>query len=362
MTQAANLAALGTNAGTTGILPAAGGGTGTASGVTGFKNRIINGAMVIDQRNAGASVSLTASVSSFTLDRFRSDNSTDGAFTVQRVTDAPTGFVNSMKYTVTTADTSLSTNQYLGLNHFIEGFNTADLMWGTANAKTITVSFWVKSSITGNYPIAFDNNAGDRFYIGQYTISVAGTWEYKTVTIAGDISGTWLTNNDRGVSVRWWLGSGTGSEGTINSWQTGAKYTFSGAASVIGTINATWQITGVQLEVGSTATSFDYRPYGTELALCQRYCHAFSSYSFGRTRDADSFFNGNVTLGTTMRAAPTLRSGATYTVNTGSAGTPSIRNAAGSASSPDSVYMENTSANWTTSAVVALTGIFEAEL
>ena len=123
-----------------------------------FLNRIINGAMVIDQRNAGASVSIAAGGSPFTLDRFRSDNSTDGAVTVQRVTDAPTGFVNSMKYTVTTADASLASTQYLGLNHFIEGFNTADLMWGTANAKTITISFWVKSSITGNYPIAFDNN------------------------------------------------------------------------------------------------------------------------------------------------------------------------------------------------------------
>jgi hypothetical protein len=169
----------------------------------------------------------------------------------------------------------------VGLNQFIEGFNTADLMWGTANAKTITISFWVKSSITGNYPVSFDNNAGNRFYIGQYSISSANTWEYKTVTVAGDTSGTWLTDNQRGVNVRWFLGSGTGWESTINSWQTGTKYTFSGAASIIGTLNATWQITGVQLEVGSTATSFDTRSYTTELQLCQRYYETSGVISAG---------------------------------------------------------------------------------
>jgi hypothetical protein len=186
-----------------------------------------------------------------------------------------------MKYTVTTADASLASTQYVGLNQFIEGFNTADLMWGTANAKTITISFWVKSSITGNYPVSFDNNAGNRFYIGQYSISSANTWEYKTVTVAGDTSGTWLTDNQRGVNVRWFLGSGTGWESTINSWQTGTKYTFSGAASIIGTLNATWQITGVQLEVGSTATSFDTRSYTTELQLCQRYYETSGVISAG---------------------------------------------------------------------------------
>ena len=250
-------------------------------GAFSFRNRIINGAMEIDQRNAGASVAIASGGNPYTLDRFRSDNSTDGAITVQRVTDAPTGFVNSMKYTVTTADTSLASTQYLGLNHFIEGFNTADLMWGTALAKTITISFWVKSSITGNYSVSLDNYAGDRFYVGQYSISSANTWEYKTVTIAGDTSGTWRTDNERGVSIRWLLGSGTGWEASANSWQTGAKYTFSGAASVIGTLNATWQITGVQFEVGSAATSFERRPYGAEFALCQRYYYKINAGGTG---------------------------------------------------------------------------------
>ena len=276
-----------------------------------FRNRIINGAMEIDQRNSGSSVAIASGGFPFTLDRFRSDNSTDGAITVQRVTDAPTGFVNSMKYTVTTADASLASTQYLGLNHFIEGFNTADLMWGTALAKTITISFWVKSSITGNYPVSFDNNAADRFYIGQYSINSANTWEYKTVTIAGDTSGTWLTDNERGVNVRWFLGSGTGWEASANSWQSGAKYTFSGAASVIGTLNATWQITGVQFEVGSAATSFERRPYGMELALCQRYFfnvggQVYSSPSIGGTAYSTNWCFGLIKSPVTMRAMPTF--------------------------------------------------------
>ena len=286
--------------------------TGYANGI-GFRNRIINGDMRIDQRNAGAAVTISAGTYPYILDRFRSDNGSDGAFTVQQVTDAPTGFVNSMKHTVTTADASLSSGQYIGLNHFIEGFNTADLMWGTANAKTVTVSFWVKSSITGTYPLSFDNDAGNRYYIAQYSISSANTWEYKTVTISGDTSGTWLTNNGRGITVRWWLGSGTGFEGTVNSWQSGAKYTFSGAASVIGTLNATWQITGVQLEVGSVATPFERRPYGTELSLCQRYYQqigktnnvSYQPYaigSVGSSTVAVAIFS----LPVTMRATPTF--------------------------------------------------------
>jgi hypothetical protein len=274
-----------------------------------MRNRIINGAMVIDQRNAGASVSIAAGGGPFTLDRFRSDNSTDGAVTVQRVTDAPTGFVNSMKYTVTTADASLASTQYLGLNHFIEGFNIADLMWGTANAKTITISFWVKSSITGNYPVSLDNNAATRYYVGQYSISSADTWEYKTVTIAGDTSGTWDTGNQRGITVRWFLGSGTGLEGTVNSWQSGTRYSFSGAASVIGTLNATWSITGVQFEVGTQATSFEYRQYTTELQLCQRYLYKISGapqYTRVATGPAQNTTTSSMTLfmQTPMRTAP----------------------------------------------------------
>jgi hypothetical protein len=154
--------------------------------------------------------------------------------------------------------------------------------------------------------VSFDNSAGDRYYIGQYSISSADTWEYKTVTIPGDTSGTWLTNNGRGINVRWWLGADTGQEGTVDSWQTGAKYTFSGAVSVIGTLNATWYITGVQLEVGSVATPFERRPFGAELALCQRYYCELGRQIFGRAE------SGTVT---TMVGAFPVQLRATPTVN-----------------------------------------------
>lgn len=259
------------------ILDASGGNTATINSMTptadslqGFRNRIINGAMVIDQRNAGASVTLDGS-GVYPVDRWRCDEASDGGATGEQVQDVPTGFVNSLKITTTTADGSLSSNQYMAANQFIEGFNTDDLMWGTANAKTITISFWVRSSLTGTFAAGIDNNAGNRSYVFNYTISSANTFEYKTVTIAGDTSGTWLTNNQRGLGLRFGLGAGTTFEGTVGSWQAGSKFSSSGAVSVIGTLNATWFITGVQLEVGSVATPFERRDYGRELMMCQRY-------------------------------------------------------------------------------------------
>jgi hypothetical protein len=259
--------------GTTGITTPTYNGNTTAEylvPVTAFKNRVINGAMVIDQRNAGASVTLDGS-GVYPVDRWRCDEATDGAATGQQVSDAPAGFVNSIRITTTTADSSLTSTQYMAANQFVEGFNTADFNWGTANAKTITLSFWVKSSLTGTFAGGVDNNNGDRSYVFNYTISSASTWEYKTITIAGDTSGTWNTGSGRGLGLRFGLGVGTSFEGTVGAWQTGSKFSSSGAVSVIGTLNATWQITGCQIEVGSTATSFDTRDYGRELILCQRY-------------------------------------------------------------------------------------------
>ena len=243
---------------------------GTINSDVHFRNRIINGDMRIDQRNAGASITLDGS-GVYPVDRWRCDEASDGAATGEQVQDAPAGFVDSLKITTTTADATLTSNQYLGINQFIEGFYFADLGYGTASAKTFTLSFWVKSSLTGTFAGGIDNNAGDRTYVFNYTISVANTWEYKTITIAGDTSGTWATGNTRGLGLRFGLGAGTGLEGTVGTWQTGSKLSSSGAVSIIGTLNATWQITGVQLEVGSVATPFERRPYGMELALCQRY-------------------------------------------------------------------------------------------
>jgi hypothetical protein len=251
-------------------------GSSIASGLTHFRNRIINGAMEIDQRNAGAAVTTSGS---YPVDRFAVAHSGNPTFSLQQISDAPTGFVNSMRWTTTNAtgayDFSLITQT-------IEGTNISDLAWGSANAKTVTLSFWTKSSLTGTFGGALNNSDSTRLYPFTYTISAANTWEYKTVTITGDISGTWLTTTGRGINVRWQMGSTSTYTGTNNIWQTvSAKYAASGCVQILETLNATWQITGVQLEVGSFATTFERRPYGTEFMLCQRYLPAYRATGSG---------------------------------------------------------------------------------
>jgi hypothetical protein len=278
----------------------------------GFKNRIINGDMRIDQRNAGAAVTINSSTVVFPVDRFTIFQVSDGVLSAQQDTSAPTGFVNSLKITTTTADASLSSAQYASVYQPIEGFNTADLGWGTANAKTVTVSFWVRSSLTGTFGASFLNGSLNRSYPFTYSISVADTWEQKTITVAGDTSGTWLTTNGVGIYCLFSLGSGTDREGTANAWNTGDKRTVSGAVSVIGTLNATWYITGVQLEVAPSATSFDYRPFGTELALCQRYFYntggdsTFQVFATGQAYSTSQVNGLVVPLPVSMRAIPTF--------------------------------------------------------
>lgn len=281
-------------------------GVAAPAGGMNFRNRIINGDMRIDQRNAGAAVTTNGS---FPVDRFAALNDTDGAFSAQQDTVAPTGFVNSLKFTTTTADSSLAATQYAAIQHRIEGLNVADLAWGTANAQPVTLSFWVRSSLTGTFGGNVSNNAANRSYPFTYTISASNTWEQKSVTIPGDTSGTWLTTNGIGVRVTFGLGAGSTYSGTAGAWAGATYVSATGAVSVIGTLNATWYITGVQLEVGSVATPFERRPYGTELALCQRYYWKFSPLTGGR------FSNGYAENTTTalgilsfpvaMRIAPT---------------------------------------------------------
>jgi hypothetical protein len=279
----------------------------------GFKNRIINGAMVIDQRNAGASVTPTTGV--HTLDRWlAAAYSASSKFSVQQNAGSvtpPAGFTNYLGVTSLSAY-SVSSSDFLSIIQSIEGFNIADLGWGTANAKTVTLSFWVRSSLTGTFGGSLANQDGSRSYPFSYTITTANTWEYATITIAGDTTGTWLTTNGLGLALRIGLGVGSTYSGTAGAWAAGANYfSATGATSVVGTNGATFYITGVQLEVGSTATSFDYRPYGTELALCQRYYVQFlgsNAYETLASGMSSTNQNGYVTvaLPVTMRANPTL--------------------------------------------------------
>jgi len=250
------------------------GGTGTSTGYYGFKNRIINGAMVIDQRNAGAS----GNTSVYTVDRWQYIASQAAKGTWQQNAGSvtpPDGFKNYLGLTSSSAYSVLSSD-YFTFRQSIEGFNAADLGFGTANASSITFSFWVRSSLTGTFGVCFENGLGGasaRTFGATYTISTANTWEKKTITIAGDTSGTWASGNTTGLIVD--FGLGVGSTYTLpsnNTWTGSATYLgATGATSVVGTNGATFYITGVQLEKGSTATSFDYRPYGTEFQLCQRY-------------------------------------------------------------------------------------------
>ena len=243
----------------------------TSTSTFGFKNRIINGAMVIDQRNAGASV--TPAVAGYTLDRWIVDLTQASKFSVQQNAGAvtpPVGFIKYLGVTSLSAYSVLA-GDYFILTQRIEGLNCTDLAWGTANAKTVTLSFQVYSSLTGTFGGVLANSGFSRTYPFSYSVPVANTWTTVSVTIAGDTSGTWLTTNGVGIAVNFSLGTGSTYSGTAGAWS-GTTYTsVTGATSVVGTNGATFYITGVQLEKGSTATSFDYRPYGTELALCQRY-------------------------------------------------------------------------------------------
>jgi hypothetical protein len=288
------------------VLPEASGGTGTTTGYYGFKNRIINGAMVIDQRNAGASV--TPADGAYTLDRWKTFVSQASKLTIQQNAGSVTPPVGYSKYLGITvgasANVTVGASDYFAVLQVIEGQNVADMAWGTASAATITISFWVRSSLTGTFGGAFRNGTGNRSYPFTYTISAANTWEQKSITIAGDTSGTWVTTNAAGAFLEFGLGVGSTYSGTAGAWAGASYESATGAVKLIETNSATFYITGVQLEKGSTATSFDYRPYGTELALCQRYYQTnYKLFSSGSASNAYFYYDYTPFI-VTMRATP----------------------------------------------------------
>jgi hypothetical protein len=238
-------------------------------------NRIINPRMEIDQRNAGASVSTTTTgTPTYTLDRWSYFVSAASKFTVQQNAGSvtpPVGFTNYLGCTSTSAY-SVASGDYFLIRQAIEAYNMADLGWGTASAKTVTLSFQVYSSLTGTFGGALRNGAGNYSYPFSYSIPVANTWTSISVTIAGPTAGTWLTGNSLGIEVDISLGAGSTYNGTAGSWSANTYVSATGATSVVGTNGATFYITGVDLRVGSyTVVPQDFRAYGTELALCQRY-------------------------------------------------------------------------------------------
>ena len=298
-----------------------------------LKNKIINGDFRIDQRNAGASVTPTAS--GYTLDRWRAAITQASKFSTQQSTDAASGFVNSLLITSLSAYSILATDIF-SFQQRIEGYNTSDLAWGTANAQTVTLSFWVKSSLTGTFGGALQNSAGNRCYPFTYSISSANTWEQKSITIAGDTTGTWLTTNGIGIIISIGLGVGSTYSGTAGAWAGTTYNSATGATSVVGTNGATFYITGVQLEIGSSATPFERRLYNQELANCQRYYYrntanaVYSILSSTAIGGSGTICDVLIQVPVTMRTYPTtletsnialqdtvtLYSSGTWTINT----------------------------------------------
>jgi len=287
------------------------------------RNRIINGDMRIDQRNGGAAVTPTAD-GTYTLDRWKTSLTQSSKFSVQQQTSvAPDGFTYALKVTSLSAY-SVGAGDTFSIYQVLEGFNVADLSWGTATAKTVTLSFRVYSSLTGTFGGAIVAPSFGFSYPFTYSVSSANTWTTVSVTIAGPTSGTFGTTNGNGFSVFFGLGSGATYSGTAGAWASSSALTATGAVNVVGTSGATFYITGVQLEVGDTATPFEHRSYGQELALCQRYyidLNTGNYYGLLPT-SGDSYRHWVQVLPVTMRASPSV---------TGVGGNGVISNSAGTA-------------------------------
>jgi len=284
----------------------------------GMKNRIINGAMTIDQRNAGAAYTPTLS-NQFCIDRWKSSVNPGSAYSMQRDSSANTvaGFTSSLKIT-SLAATTLTATQFELFGQAIEGYNIADLAWGTASAKPVTLSFWVKSSLTGTFGGALLNDDQNYNYAFSYTIVAANTWEYKTITITGPTGGTWYTNTSTGIKLFWALGCGSTYSVTPGSWGTATALSATGAVNLTGTNGATFYITGAQLEKGTTATPFEFRNFTNEFQLCQRYYCTTFPYGVVPASNSGSGMLGkgvtsaaaepilNWTLPVQMRGTPTI--------------------------------------------------------
>lgn len=240
------------------------------SNAVNFRNILINGDMSVDQRSETATIN--AGSVTYNVDRFLGRGaSSAGVFTLVQDTDSPDDFTNSLKATVTTADSSLDSGVSYRVQQVVEGTNTTQLNWGTSSAKTVTLSFYVKSSVAGTFGGSLANGDYDRFNVFSYTINSVDTWERKTVTITGDTSGTWPTGTGLGIRVNWSLGAGATYVGSAGSWGSSAKEGVTGQTNLIETNSATFRITGTQLEAGTTASDFEFLPFDINLRRCERY-------------------------------------------------------------------------------------------
>ena len=267
----------------------------------GYRNRIINGAMTVAQRGT----SFTFSNAIYPVDRFLAATfGTVPTATISQSSTAPAGFINSILLSITTGQAVGSTDIH-AIRQSIEGLNLYDLNYGNASAVTTTLSFWVRSSLIGNYTVAIYNPNSTKWYSQPYTINNANTWEQKTITVVGDTVSAMATNNTAGILIDWIVGAGSTYNGTASqSWSTTAPRQITGSQNITATTGATFYITGVQLEVGTTATNFDYRSYGTELALCQRYYFKTDVLGIGAANTTTGFVT-HIAFGVPMRSTPT---------------------------------------------------------
>ena len=262
------------------------------SGALSNRNLFINGAMTVSQRGTSDA---SISDNEFVVDRYSLRTSNAGWYAADQSTDVPTGFSNSLKITSNGANTPAA-GAYIFFTQKIEGFNSAHLEFGTSNAKTITISFHIKSSLTGTFGGSIRNSAQNRSYPFSFTISSANTWEYKTVTIAGDTTGTWIgSTNGIGLDVIFNLGSGTNNQGTAGAWAAAGYLKPTGAVNLVETSGATLFLTGLQLELGTEATPFEHRSFGQELERCQRYYY--------KTYNSDVVPGTNTAIGTVSLTA-----------------------------------------------------------
>ena len=337
----------------------------SSAGLYGMKNRLINGSMSISQGAAGATITpavTSAYATNYPVDRFQVIVGAASKLTTAQSSVAATGFNFSTLITSSSAYT-VGAGEVFVIRQNIEGFNTADLGWGAAGAAAVTLSFWVRSSLTGTFGGSLQNSASNRSYPFTYSIAAANTWELKSVTIAGDTTGTWIgATNGIGLRVNFGLGVGSTYSGTAGAWAGSDYDSATGATSVVGTNGATFYITGVQLEKGSTATSFDCLDYGRSLAQCQRYFYQATARPMSVYNGPTYGYNCVMSLPVTMRAAPTLASSATWTVSLGSAGVVALGSGTGGAAAPDAVQLYNSSSNWTTNVSTAINAGFSAEL
>ena len=296
-------------------------GSPAASGLSN-RNLIINGAMTVDQRHDGSSFTIVNgnSTTGVIADRFRANETSGVVMTGQRVADAPVGFEYSSKLTVTTADSSLGSTEFHRMIQPIEGKNISNLNWGTSNAKTLTLTFYVKSSLTGQYYISVFNNVADRTLLKGYTISSANTWEKKTITVIGDQTGTWLTTNAVGIHLMWSLGTGSSYQSsTLDAYQAGFFMAKSDQVNLAATNGSTWQLTGVQLEIGDgLGTTFEHEDYATTLRKCQRYYQSMDYYFSSGSTSSNPYYYTPLCFPVTMRGTPAMAA-SQWGQNTGNA-------------------------------------------